>query len=410
MAEIKIYGTLVNDTAEAIARTTQVIDPATGKNVNELIEAAKTAPYKPYMAANGMDADRAPEDLLTDSETEWIDGFYAIGEDDEGFGFYPASVNSTTAYNKLRNYCGIAMEYDTGRVFYFPFATLAPEIDPGDEHPIIGKIKFMPVLSPQGTLVEPVLSYKQGVGYGFTFNSIETGSGSGLTPWQKAYLEGLEKQEMADKFTATMSLSQTQKDFDGTATTVTVYVTPKFDGSNVDAVVTGTSSNLSGKTFTKGSDGRYSTQVTLNAPTSVGEATLPTTFSVSVKYNHPTAGQLTKTLSATHTQNVKSYILKSTSANISDLKAAFASAYKSANSIKGSQSIAIADGGEYVFFIVPKVVGDSNFGGVKSSGFDVPLTVVNENAGVTYGSSTVHYKVFRTTSKPQTSPFNIVIS
>lgn len=174
MVEIKIYGTLVNDTAEAIAKTTQVIDPATGKNVNELIEAAKTAPYKPYLAANGMGTDRAPADLLTDSGTEWIDGFYAIGEDDEGFGFYPASVNSMTAYNKLRNYCGIAMEYDTGRVFYFPFTTLAPEIDPGDEHPIIGKIKFMPVLSPQGTLLEPVLCYEQGVGYGFSFNPIET--------------------------------------------------------------------------------------------------------------------------------------------------------------------------------------------------------------------------------------------
>lgn len=242
------------------------------------------------------------------------------------------------------------------------------------------------------------------------FKKLEFGSGSGLTPWQKAYLEGLEKQEMADKFAATMTLSQTQKDFDGTATTVTVYVTPKFDGSNVDAVVTGTSSNLSGKTFTKGTDGRYSTQVTLDAPASVGDSSLVETFKVSVKYTHPTAGQLTKSLSATHTLNVKSYILKSTSENISNLKAAFASAYKSANSIKGSQSITIADGGEYVFFVVPKVVGDNNFGGVKSSGFDVPLTVVDENAGVTYGSSIVHYKVFRTTSKPQTSPFNIVIS
>lgn len=410
MAEIKIYGTLVNDTAEAIARTTQVIDPTTGKNVNELIEAAKTAPYKPYMAANGMDADRAPEDLLTDSGTEWIDGFYAIGEDDEGFGFYPASVNSMDAYNKMRNYCGIAMEYDIGRAFYFPFAAFAPDIDPGDEHPIIGKVKFMPVLSPQGTLVEPVLSYKQGVGYGFTFNSIETGSGTGLTAWQKAYLEGLEKQEMADKFAATMTLSQTQKDFDGTATTVTVYVTPKFDGSNVDAVVTGTSSNLSGKTFTKGSDGRYSTQVTLNAPASVSTSSITETFSVMVKYTHATAGQLTKSLSATHTQNIKSYIMKEATdaVIINDLATRFGTAWKSANSLKGTHSIPIATGGEWVFLAVPKAGG--GISKVTSSGFDVPMTSVGEDVSVAKGSSTIHYMVIRTSSKPQSTPFNIVIS
>lgn len=272
MAEIKIYGTLVNDTAEAIARTTQVIDPATGKNVNEMI------------------------------------------------------------------------------------------------------------------------------------------ADSGLTPWQKAYLEGLEKQEMADKFTATIILSQTQKDFDGTATTVTVYVTPKFDGSNVDAVVTGTSSSLYGKTFTKGSDGRYSTQVTLNAPASVSTPSITETFSVMVKYTHPTAGQLTKSLSATHKQNIKSYILKEAmdALIINDLATRFGTAWKSANSLKGTHSIPIASGGEWVFLVVPKT--DNRISKVTSSGFDVPMTSVGEDVSVTKGSSTIHYMVIRTSSKPQSTPFNIVIS
>lgn len=401
MAEIKIYGTLVNDTAEAIAKTTQVIDPATGKNVNEMIEAAKaSAKGKPWLTAFQENGTNAVDLTVTE---DWSSVTIPLEKTDQGAEF-PSGISGGFA---LKDYCGIAFEQNNNSdIFLFPFGHLFDDAD------LTGAVEFLPVIDKQNLqLYLPYLDYTEDFTYALKFKKLlDFGSGSGLTPWQKAYLEGLEKQEMADKFAATIMLSQTQKDFDGTATTVTVYVTPKFDGSNVDAVVTGTSSNLSGKTFTKGSDGRYSTQVTLNAPTSVGEATLPTTFSVSVKYNHPTAGQLTKTLSATHTQNVKSYILKSTSANISDLKSAFASAYKSANSIKGSQSIAIADGGEYVFFIVPKVVGDSNFGDVKSSGFDVPLTVVNENAGVTYGSSTVHYKVFRTTSKPQTSPFNIVIS
>ncbi len=399
MAEINIYGTLVNDTAEAIAHTTQVIDPATGKNVNEMIEAAKaSAKGKPWLTAMQANATTAVD--LT-STTEWANVTIPLETTEQGVEF-PTGISGGLA---LKDYCGIAFEQNDGEnIFLFPFGHL---YDDGD---LTGAVEFLPVLNKGNLqLYMPYLDFDEDSAYVLKFKKLEF-NGSALTPWQQSYLEGLEKQEMADKFTATMTLSQTQKDFDGTSTIVTIYVTPKFDGSNVDAVVTGTSSNLSGKTFTKGSDGRYSTQVTVNAPASVGEATLPTTFSVSVKYTHPTAGQLTKTLSATHTQNVKSYILKSTSANISDLKAAFASAYKSANSIKGSQSIAIADGGEYVFFVVPKVVGDNNFGGVKSSGFDVPLTVVNENAGVTYGSSTVHYKVFRTTSKPQTSPFNIVIS
>lgn len=401
MAEIKIYGTLVNDTAEAIAKTTQVIDPATGKNVNEMIEAAKaSAKGKPWLTAFQENGTNAVDLTVTE---DWSSVTIPLEKTDQGAEF-PSGISGGFA---LKDYCGIAFEQNNNSdIFLFPFGHLFDDAD------LTGAVEFLPVIDKRNLqLYLPYLDYTEDFTYALKFKKLlDFGSVSGLTPWQKAYLEGLEKQEMADKFAATMTLSQTQKDFDGTATTVTVYVTPKFDGTNVDAVVTGTSSNLSGKTFTKGSDGRYSTQVTLNAPASVGEATLPTTFSVSVKYNHPTAGQLTKTLSATHTQNVKSYILKSTSANISDLKAAFASAYKSANSIKGSQSIAIADGGEYVFFIVPKVVSDSNFGDVKSSGFDVPLTVVNENAGVTYGSSTVHYKVFRTTSKPQTSPFNIVIS
>lgn len=400
MAEIKIYGTLVNDTAEAIARTTQVIDPATGKNVNEMIEAAKaSAKGKPWLTAFQANGTTAVD--LTQTE-DWASVTIPLAVDEQGVDF-PNDKSSI----ELRDYCGIVFENSSSDVFFFPFSYLY------DDSELTGSIEFMPVLGKNLEMYRPYMDY---VDYPDTplpvlkFKKLEFGSGSGLTPWQKAYLEGLEKQEMADKFAATMTLSQTQKDFDGTATTVTVYVTPKFDGSNVDAVVTGTSSNLSGKTFTKGTDGRYSTQVTLDAPASVGDSSLVETFKVSVKYTHPTAGQLTKSLSATHTLNVKSYILKSTSENISNLKAAFASAYKSANSIKGSQSITIADGGEYVFFVVPKVVGDNNFGGVKSSGFDVPLTVVDENAGVTYGSSIVHYKVFRTTSKPQTSPFNIVIS
>lgn len=398
MAEIKIYGTLVNDTAEAIARTTQVIDPATGKNVNEMIEAAKaSAKGKPWLTA--FQANGTPAVDLTQTE-DWASVTIPLAVDEQGVDF-PNDKSSI----ELRDYCGIVFENSSSDVFFFPFSYLY------DDSELTGSIEFMPVLGKNLEMYRPYMDY---VDYPDTplpvlkFKKLEFGSG--LTPWQKAYLEGLEKQEMADKFAATMTLSQTQKDFDGTATTVTVYVTPKFDGTNVDAVVTGTSSNLSGKTFTKGSDGRYSTQVTLNAPASVSTSSITETFSVSVKYNHPTAGQLTKTLSATHTQTIKSYILKEATdvVIINDLATRFGTAWKSANSLKGTHSIPIASGGEWVFLVVPKT--GNGISKVTSSGFDVPMTSVGEDVSVTKGSSTIHYMVIRTSSKPQSTPFNIVIS
>lgn len=400
MAEIKIYGTLVNDTAEAIARTTQVIDPATGKNVNEMIEAAKaSAKRKPWLTAfqaNGMTTID-----LTQTE-DWASVTISLAVDEQGVDF----PNDKSSIN-LRNYCGIVFENSSSDVFFFPFSYLY------DDNELSGSIEFMPVLGKNLEMYRPYMNYIDHRGTPLPvlkFKKLKLGSDSGLTPWQKAYLEGLEKQEMADKFAATIMLSQTQKDFDGTATTVTVYVTPKFDGSNVDAVVTGTSSNLSGKTFTKGSDGRYSTQVTLNAPASVSTSSITETFSVMVKYTHPTAGQLTKSLSATHTQNIKSYILKEATDAIiiNDLATRFGTAWKSANSLKGAHSIPIESGGEWVFLVVPKT--GNGISKVTSSGFDVPMTSVGEDVSVTKGSSTIHYMVIRTSSKPQSTPFNIVIS
>lgn len=410
MAEIKIYGTLVNDTAEAIARTTQVIDPATGKNVNEMIEAAKaSAKRKPWLTAFQANGTAAVD--LTQTK-DWASVTIPLAVDEQGVDF-PNDKSSI----KLRDYCGIVFENSSSDVFFFPFSYLY------DDSELTGSIEFMPVLGKNLEMYRPYMDYVElyrpymdHVDYPGTplpalkFKKLELGSDSGLTPWQKAYLEGLEKQEVADKFAATIMLSQTQKDFDGTATTVTVYVTPKFDGSNVDAVVTGTSSNLSGKTFTKGSDGRYSTQVTLNAPASVSTSSITETFSVMVKYTHPTAGQLTKSLSATHTQNIKSYILKEATDAIiiNDLATRFGTAWKSANSLKGTHSIPIASGGEWVFLVVPKT--GNGISKVTSSGFDVPMTSVGEDVSVTKGSSTIHYMVIRTSSKPQSTPFNIVIS
>lgn len=49
MAEIKIYGTFKNDTGEPIASSDQIIDPATGKMVSELLGQGSTGADIEYM-------------------------------------------------------------------------------------------------------------------------------------------------------------------------------------------------------------------------------------------------------------------------------------------------------------------------------------------------------------------------
>lgn len=399
MANIKIYGTLVNDTNEAIAQTTQVKDPTTGKNVNELIEAAAaSATAKPWLNVVMGESTHLSQD---DNEEAMPDVTDLL---DKKFPIDSGNFPDTTA--GLKDYCGLRLEY-TENVYYLPFAHVFT-----DESEPVGSVDFQPIAF-NGKLYRPDLNQypNSHAGRYFIFTLIETGSSSSaLTAWQKAYLDDLEAKATADKFSASMSLSQSTKSLDGQATTVTVYVTPKYDGANVDAVITG-SGILSGKTFTKGSDGRYSTQVSIPAPTSV-EQSYVTSFAATVKYTHPTAGQLTKSVSASHTQTVNAFIF--TTAAVADtevtsnLKQYAAEADKTVSSIKGSHSIPIASGGEYVYFAFP--TGNAAPSKFTSSGFDVPITSVVSNAEMSVGSTTIHYRVIRTTSKPQTSPFDIIIA
>lgn len=51
MADIKIYGTLKNDTAEPIAYASQVIEEESGKTVSELLAEAGKDPFS-YMTGD----------------------------------------------------------------------------------------------------------------------------------------------------------------------------------------------------------------------------------------------------------------------------------------------------------------------------------------------------------------------
>lgn len=233
--------------------------------------------------------------------------------------------------------------------------------------------------------------------------------GSGLTPWQKEYLESLEAEQNKSKFSIDIALSTIEKQFNGEDTQVTVYVTPKYNGNKVEASVVGTSSNLSGMTFVKGSDGRYSATVTVAAPASVSVSVLSELFTVKATYSHPSAGTISKTASATFRQNVMSMIIKNPNDydGFFDTPLSLQAPWASRVNISGHYSMS-ANGKDYIYFMVPK---DGNrFSSVKSSGFEVPLAEPRADVTVKRNGKDIHYWVCRTAGIPMTSPFEFDIS
>lgn len=234
--------------------------------------------------------------------------------------------------------------------------------------------------------------------------------GSGLTPWQKAFLENLEAEQNKSKFSVEMTLSISEKKFNGEDTQVTVYVTPKYNGSVVEATVTGTSSNLNGKTFTRGGDGRYFAIVTVAAPASVNTSLLTEMFTANVTYAHATAGTMTKSVSATFHQNVMSMIIehpKDYDDMLKNIVLAINGAWAKKPNLAGHYSINV-NGSNYVYFMVPN--NGNTISSVKSSGFEVPLATPRTDVEVMFGGKTVHYWLCRTAGIPRTSPFVIDIS
>lgn len=233
---------------------------------------------------------------------------------------------------------------------------------------------------------------------------------AGLTAWQKQYLENLEMEVIKTQFSAVVSLSESHVQFNGNDRQVTVYVSPKFNGAPVDAVVTGVSDNLAGKSFKKGSDGRYSATVTVPAPSAIRNSSLNESFTVKVQYNHPDSGMMSMEQSVTLRQYVLSHVFTSQldfEGVMPQLASFVAAAKSSAESLKGSHSVTIAEGGEYVYFLVPRAVKSIR---VSSSGFEVPLSPRSLDGDISVGKSTLQYWVFRTASKPQSSPFAFDIS
>lgn len=389
MAEIAMYGTLLNDTGEPIAYSTQVKDPETGKSVNEMISEIESGGSSEWLTIHfGPAPNQQP-----DQEYDWNEcPIGLVGT--EGYQLFQIDTNFNAVEN-IGRYVGVRLCSDTD-TYYIRFKEVVYE----DESP---DVYFEPV-----TIREELLNVgfetRSGSGYIRLTRVEESEEPTGLTPWQENYLKGLEEAEVKSKYGVTMTLSKTSQEITGESTEITVYVTPKYDGANVEAVVVGTSGNLTGKTFTRDSQGRYVTTVTVAAPADVKNASITETFGVKVTYTHPQAGALEKTATASFVQYAYSAIVTSPSQPTS---AQVLNASIRKTTLTGSQTIPF-NLGDYVYFLVPSQA--TQIKKVTSSGFDVPMHEVIDFVTVTVGSTTITYKCMRMASKPQTSPMSVVIS
>lgn len=217
-----------------------------------------------------------------------------------------------------------------------------------------------------------------------------------LTPWQEDFLNRQEEAERLGKFTASLAMNPNSSEFTGQNIDFTLTATTKYDGAAVSSVVTPTSANIQNVEFANGV-GHYN----YSSPTqSAGKETI----SVSVKCVYTDdLGSIEKTASASQTRYAPVKFISS--AGTPDSAAIVAATQKQVKSaIKGDYSIAFTQG-EYVWVCVPSFLTPTKF---TSAGFGVPMEApVNVNVAI--GNTTVTYKCYRTTGKPQTSPMSLSI-
>ena len=219
-----------------------------------------------------------------------------------------------------------------------------------------------------------------------------------LTPWQKAYLERLEEQEVRSKFAVAMSATPSSKEIDGTDTAVRLTVRPTYDGKGVDAVVTG----KDGVVFS-GSGGVYTADVVWPAPTDT-KGTYSKSWGAGVEYNL-NGTMLSKDVSASVGLYAQCRVLQ-TAGTDAPAAEAIKSAVVKRRGITGSYDITVVPG-QYVWLCVPD--GLTGVSGVTSSGFGVPLEPP-VSVTVAWGASRVLFRCWRVSGAPQSSPMSVVVS
>lgn len=222
--------------------------------------------------------------------------------------------------------------------------------------------------------------------------------GSGLTEWQSGYLSRQEAAERQSKYAVSLSLSPVSAEFTGEATGIVLTAAARYDGQTVQGIVTPTSSNIQGVTFTAGR-----AETIWNAP-AISQGKVSVSYCVNISYNDG-YGELVKSATASQTRYapIRFVCKPGTDTPTGDqIKAGIKTVKSSAT---GEYTIPFA-AGDYVWLCFPAFM---TFSGFTSGGFAVPV----ENAvAVTcpIGGTEVSYKCVRITGAPKTSPIKIKVS
>lgn len=232
---------------------------------------------------------------------------------------------------------------------------------------------------------------------------VESQGGTGLTPWQQQYLQGLEDKEFASRFSVSVSVNPSGKEMDGTATSVRITVRTSFDGKPVDATVSDTSGlELS---YLSVSTGVYEAVHEIAAPCVDETGKMSRSFGVSASYTPEGGSGLTRTGSASVQLYAQCRIMQTVTAEAPD-GAEIAAATNRRRSITGTYDIPV-EPGKYVWLCVPSGIGSVSK--VTSSGFAVPVEPPVE-IKVPCGTATVRYRCWRISGAPQSSPMSVVVS
>lgn len=362
MADIKIYGTLRNDTNEPIAYASQVYDAESGKNVKEMIAEA---------AAVGSSGGK-----------EWITltmSDFDASAPDNG----PLPIDKDIIGDDVTGYQGIELIDDkTGNHYYLPFAWV---YDDGSS------FKTMPLTLQDGTEYDVTVKSE-------TIELIKREQDDAMPEDMAEWIRDKMFEEKAGKYGVTMTVSPSSREFDGEDVEVHLTVRPTYDGAITEAKIAA----IDGSKLMKQADGTYTLDATVQADASVSSETLRKSFSTTATFNCG-GRDVVKNVSATLTQTVKTVIVSSDDV---PSESEIQTSVQKLNSFKGTYTVNCTPG-KYVWWCIPS--GAANITSVKSGGFEVPMESGYTQVEVKRGGSVVTYKCVRTASRPQSESMNVTV-
>lgn len=237
---------------------------------------------------------------------------------------------------------------------------------------------------------------------GDTDITIPGASGSGLSDWQKEYLDDLEEQQAASKFAVSLSAAPASKEIDGTATTIQLTARATYEGQPVAAAFS--FANDSELTFEeKQLVGVEKANYVYPVPTGrAGQYSKQ--FSVTASYTR-NGKAMSKTATVTFSLYARARILQ-TAGTSAPSATEVAAAITKRSDIRGSYAVPI-EAGKYVWLCVPS--GTATIRSITSSGFAVPFEAP-VTVAVAFGAQTVDYECYRLSGAPETNPMQITVA